>query len=71
MFTFISFKNFGLIYSRVGAGAGAASKFFPGAGAATGSVLLIRAIFSGSCFPNRPHLIPDFGFCMSQETFRL
>jgi hypothetical protein len=32
--TFISFKNFYLPYSRVGAGAGAASKFMPGAGAA-------------------------------------
>jgi hypothetical protein len=33
--TFILFKNFGLLYSRVGAGAaGAASKFLPGAGAA-------------------------------------
>jgi hypothetical protein len=31
---FIPFKNFGLIYSRVGAGAaGAASKFSPGTGA--------------------------------------
>jgi hypothetical protein len=38
MLTFIPFKNFGLLYSRVGAGAavvGAASKFSPGAGAGT------------------------------------
>jgi hypothetical protein len=36
MLTFIRFKNFGLLYSRVGAGAeaGAASKLSPGAGAA-------------------------------------
>jgi hypothetical protein len=33
--TLVSFKNFVLLYSRVGAGAaGAASKFLPGAGAA-------------------------------------
>jgi hypothetical protein len=37
--TLVSFKNFALLYSRVGAGAvagaaGAASKFSPGAGAA-------------------------------------
>jgi hypothetical protein len=34
--TFVRFKNFALLYSRVGAGAGAgaASKFSPGAGAA-------------------------------------
>jgi hypothetical protein len=40
VYTLVSFKNFALLYSRVGAGAGAtgaagaASKFFPGAGAA-------------------------------------
>jgi hypothetical protein len=35
--TLVSFKNFALQYSRVGAGAGAgaASKFLPGAGSAT------------------------------------
>jgi hypothetical protein len=33
-FNFSSFSNFALLYSRVGAGAGAASKFLPGAGAA-------------------------------------
>jgi hypothetical protein len=35
--TLVSFRNFALLYSRVGAGAGsagAASKFLPGAGAA-------------------------------------
>jgi hypothetical protein len=35
--TLVRFKNFALLYSRVGAGAagaGAASKFLPGAGAA-------------------------------------
>jgi hypothetical protein len=32
--TLVRFKNFALLYSRVGAGAGAASKFSPGAGAA-------------------------------------
>jgi hypothetical protein len=33
--TLVHFKNFALLYSRVGAGAaGAASKFLPGAGAA-------------------------------------
>jgi hypothetical protein len=34
MVTFIPIKNFDLPYSRKGAGAGAASKFSPGAGAA-------------------------------------
>jgi hypothetical protein len=32
--TLVRFKNFALLYSRVEAGAGAASKFIPGAGAA-------------------------------------
>jgi hypothetical protein len=34
MLTFIPLKNFDLLYSRVGVGAGAASKFLPGSAAA-------------------------------------
>jgi hypothetical protein len=34
MLTFIPFKNFDLLYGRVGTGAGAALKFSPRAGAA-------------------------------------
>jgi hypothetical protein len=37
IYTLVSFRNFALLYKRVGAGAGAAgaaSKFLPGAGAA-------------------------------------
>jgi hypothetical protein len=33
MLTFLLFIKVGLLYGRVGAGAGAASKFLPGAGA--------------------------------------
>jgi hypothetical protein len=34
VYTLVHFKILALLYSRVGAGAGAASKFYPGAGAA-------------------------------------
>jgi hypothetical protein len=33
----VHFKNFASLYSRVGAGAGAASKFLPGAGSEAGA----------------------------------
>jgi hypothetical protein len=35
--TFVHFQIFALLYSRVGAGSGAASKFLPGAGAGAGA----------------------------------
>jgi hypothetical protein len=56
MLTFIPLKIFGLLYSRVGTGAGAASKVSPGAGAALklcGSASLVKAYPDGGdyeCF---------------------